>query len=100
MPDLERPEINMSSIKVAGVGGLGMVAIIGIMAYALPEVRWFVAAGLGGGIVGGLAFLAYRALRGAPPPHAPVLMGSTSDEPAKEPTKNDVTMKLAAASAR
>jgi hypothetical protein len=27
MADLEPPQINMSSIKVAGVGGLGMVAL-------------------------------------------------------------------------
>jgi hypothetical protein len=32
----------MSRIKIAGVGGLGMVAMVGVMAYAMPELRQFV----------------------------------------------------------
>ena len=100
MPDEERPEINMSSIKVAGVGGLGMIAVIAVMAYALPEVRWFVLASLAGGALIGLAFVAYRTLRGAEPPHGPTLMVSQPEEPAaEEPAKRQPNVKLATASA-
>jgi len=35
----DRVEINMSRIKIAGVGGLGMLAMVGVVAYAMPEAR-------------------------------------------------------------
>jgi hypothetical protein len=42
-------EINMSGIPIAGVGGLGMVAVAIVMAYVLPE-SWMV---IGLGVIGG-----------------------------------------------
>jgi hypothetical protein len=97
MADLEPPQINMSSIKVAGVGGLGMVAIVGVMAYAMPEVRGFVFLSLAGGVVAGLAFIAYRYwLRTQPPPHGPTLMVDTPapSAPKEAPVRIDTTAKL------
>ena len=38
----DRVEINMSSIKARGSGGLGMLAMVGVVAYAMPEARQFV----------------------------------------------------------
>lgn len=38
--------INMAHIKVSGVGGLGMVALAVIMAFAIPRIGQTVAAGL------------------------------------------------------
>ena len=37
------PQINISSIPVAGIGGLGLVAVVGIIAVAIIEVRIFLA---------------------------------------------------------
>jgi hypothetical protein len=49
--DRERPQINMSAIPVAGVGGLGMVGLVAIMAMAFPEARWLLFGGLVGGVL-------------------------------------------------
>jgi hypothetical protein len=46
-PDL----INMAHIKVAGVGGLGLVATAVATAFALPEAGVSLAIGLAGGIL-------------------------------------------------
>jgi hypothetical protein len=95
----ERPEINMSSIKVAGIGGLGMVAIVVIMALALPPVRWFVTLALAGGLLGGLAFIAFRKWVRPEPPHRPTLLVEvpviTSPD---DPPKVDPIARLAPAS--
>ena len=40
----ERPSINMSAIPVAGIGGLGMLALVVIMAIAFPAARWLLSA--------------------------------------------------------
>jgi len=54
MTDKERPvEINISGIPVAGVGGLGLVAIAALMTYQMPQAWLFVAAGAMGGVVVG-----------------------------------------------
>ncbi len=44
-------EINMSGIPVAGVGGLGLVAMAAWVAIVMPEIRGTVVAGLSGGVV-------------------------------------------------
>ena len=54
------PQINISRIKVAGVGGFGLVVVVAAMALQLPEVRGFVIVGIGGGIIGAAALLLYR----------------------------------------
>lgn len=78
MPDDGRPEINMSRIKISGIGGLGMVAIAGVMAYVLPEARGFVLGSLAGGCLTGIASIAYRRWVLPEPPHGPTLMVDTS----------------------
>jgi hypothetical protein len=52
--------INMSGISVAGVGGLGLVAVAGLMTYVLPQAWWLVAAGAAGGTVLGVAIVVFR----------------------------------------
>lgn len=83
MSDDGRPEINMSRIKVSGIGGLGMVAIAGVMAYALPEARGFVVGSLAGGFVAGVAYIAYRRWVVPQRPHGPTLMVNTPTPPAR-----------------
>jgi hypothetical protein len=78
MPDADGPEINMSRIKVSGIGGLGMVAIAGVMTYALPEARGFVFASFAGGFIAGVSFVAYRRWVRPDPPHGPTLMVNTT----------------------
>jgi len=54
-------EINMSGIPVAGVGGLGLVAIAVLMAYALPATWLPLAIGVaGGGLFATAVILARR----------------------------------------
>ena len=74
MADLERPEINMARIKVAGIGGLGMVAMVAVLAYNMPAVRTFVLMSLAGGILIALGVIAYRRWFHVEPPHGPTLM--------------------------
>jgi hypothetical protein len=68
------PQINMSSIKVAGVGGLGMVAMVFLMAFALPEVRLFALVSGTAGAIAGAALIGYRRWVKPEPPHGPTLM--------------------------
>jgi hypothetical protein len=68
----ERLSINMSAIPVAGIGGLGMLALVVIMAIAFPVARWLLF-GLAGGLLVALALVLGRrkhrlgAPRGDPP---------------------------------
>lgn len=68
-PDL----INMAHIKVAGVGGLGLVAVAVATAVALPEAGYSLAIGLAGGIVLAAALTMWRTRVAAriTPPRAP-----------------------------
>jgi len=52
--------INMSGIPVAGVGGLGLVATVGLIMYVLPAAWWLVAFGAAGGTLLGIAVVAFR----------------------------------------
>ena len=52
--------INISGIPVNGIGGLGLVAVATLMTYVLPATWWFVACGAGGGVLMGIAIVAYR----------------------------------------
>jgi hypothetical protein len=79
----DRPEINMSRIKVAGIGGLGLVAVVVGMAVEMPVVRVFAIVSAAGGILGGLAFIAYRRWVKPDPPHGPTLMVEMSSETAR-----------------
>ena len=53
-------EINMSSIPVAGFGGLGLVVMVAVVVYAMPVVRDFTLLSIAGGVIGGSALAAYR----------------------------------------
>ena len=44
-----RLDINSSAIRIAGVGGLGMVALVVLIAADLQPARWLLAACVGGG---------------------------------------------------
>lgn len=71
MGELARPEINISSIRVAGLGGLGMIAVVVAMAYQIPAIRTFALVGVAGGLVIGAAVFAYHRLRKPAPPISP-----------------------------
>ena len=87
----DRPEINMSRIKVAGIGGLGLVAVVVVMAVEMPVVRVFALVSAAGGIMGGLALIAYRRWVKPDPPHGPTLMVDLSPETARTAERVDET---------
>jgi hypothetical protein len=96
----DRVEINMSRIKVAGAGGLGMLAMVGVVAYAMPEARQFVLLSYGAGIAGAFAFIAYRRWIKPERPHRPTLMATDAMEPTsdkKDRTRLDTPAELVAA---
>ena len=56
--------INVSHIRVAGVGGLGMTVIALAIAYTFPQIGLSLALGLVGGVTGGVAVILYRRRHG------------------------------------
>lgn len=52
--------INVSGIRVAGVGGLGMVIVAGAMALTIPRIGISLGLGLVGGFLIALALIPYR----------------------------------------
>jgi len=54
------PQINISRIKVAGVGGFGLVVVAAAMAFDLPAVRVFLIAAVCGGFVAAVGLLLYH----------------------------------------
>jgi hypothetical protein len=80
----DRVEINMSSIKIAGVGGLGMLAMVGVVAYAMPEARQFVLLSYGAGTLGAFAFIAYRRWMKPERPDRPTLITVNAPQPTGE----------------
>jgi hypothetical protein len=82
MTDNDRSNINMSSIPVAGIGGLGLMVVAAIMAYVLPEARAFAIAGLTGGFIAACALIAYRRLSTSEPKPGATLMIDSSSETA------------------
>lgn len=96
----DRVEINVSRIKIAGVGGLGMVAMVGVMAYAMPEVRQFVLLSYGAGALGAFAFILYRRWMKPERPHGPTLMAVHTPAPTsqiEEPLDLDTPSELVVA---
>lgn len=55
-----KDEINISHIPVAGIGGLGLIAIAGLTVYVLPPLRLAGVPTLLGGLVVGLTLVAAR----------------------------------------
>jgi hypothetical protein len=76
----ERLSINMSAIPVAGIGGLGMLALVVIMAIAFPVARWLLFGGLAGGLLVALALVLGRRKHrlGAPRGDLPTSLFSSS----------------------
>jgi hypothetical protein len=73
----ERPvSINISAIPVAGVGGLGLVAMAGVVSVFFPAIGWMMAAGAGSGILLAVALVAFRRIHkaGAPSGDNPVIL--------------------------
>jgi len=58
--DNRRPEINMSAISVAGIGGLGLVAMAAVIAWVMPGGRLLLALGAAGGAIIALAIVLFR----------------------------------------
>ena len=52
-----RPEINISAIPVAGIGGAGLLIVALSMAAEFPEARWLLTGGVVGGILIALALV-------------------------------------------
>src|SRR5687768_1220518 len=52
--------INMASIKVAGLGGLGLVVMAAAVAVDVPRIGQSVAVGFGLGLVGAVAAIVWR----------------------------------------
>ena len=52
--------INMSGISVSGVGGLGLVAVAGLMTYEFPQASWLVGFGAIGGVILACAMVVFR----------------------------------------
>jgi hypothetical protein len=52
--------INMAKIPVAGIGGLGMVALVVVMAIALPMARWLLLIAGPAGLLLAAALVLYR----------------------------------------
>jgi hypothetical protein len=61
-------QINMSGIPVAGVGGLGLVAMAVLVSVVMPAAWWTMVLGLGGGVVLAVALIVARRRRPAKGP--------------------------------
>jgi hypothetical protein len=55
-------EINISAIPVAGVGGLGLVAIAVLVAVVMPAAGWLMVTGVTGGCLLGAVLVLVRRL--------------------------------------
>ena len=52
--------INIAHIRVAGVGGLGLVAMAGIVAWNMPQIWLATILAAAGGVVIAIALIAWR----------------------------------------
>ena len=59
-PSDRRVTINISGIRVSGIGGLGMVAMAGWVSVVMPEAGFTTGLGLAGGVLLAAALIAYR----------------------------------------
>lgn len=59
-PSDRRVEINISGIRVSGVGGLGMVAMATLVSIVMPAAWFTMVLGLAGGLVLAVSLIAYR----------------------------------------
>ena len=52
--------INFGAVRVAGVPGLSLVAIVVAIAFQFPEARWLLALGVAAGAAAAAALIAIR----------------------------------------
>ena len=76
--------INMASIKVAGIGGLGLVAMAAAVALDVPQIGQSIAIGFGLGAVGAVIMIV-RARRSGPMPSSGQRMGANTTLSIDEP---------------
>lgn len=69
--------VNMAHIKVAGIGGLGLVAMAGAVAYDVPRIGQTIALAFSSGLVGAAVMIAWRR-RTSPLPSSGQHMGANS----------------------
>jgi len=60
----DSPQADLNRIRAAELGGLALILIALALALSFSEPRWFVLAGIGGSILAGAAYIAYRRRRG------------------------------------
>jgi hypothetical protein len=60
MTDRPLLSINMSAIPVVGIGGIGMLAVAGIIAVEFPLTRAIAVLGGVGGLLAGIALIVFR----------------------------------------
>ena len=58
--DSSKDPINISHIPVAGIGGLGLIAVAGLTVYVLPQLRLVGVPTLLGGVIVGMTLVAVR----------------------------------------
>jgi hypothetical protein len=95
----DQPSINVSAIPIAGTGGLGMLALVVIMAIAFPVARWVLIGGLVGGVLQAFTLLFVRRNRqlGAPRDDLPISLFSSQaalneEPPAANAERNSVSL--------
>jgi hypothetical protein len=83
--------INISGIPVAGVGGLGLVAVAALVAYFLPALRPAVGLGAAGGILLGIAIVAFRRhhVPSGPSGDDPKILFRAEPVMSREPSRTD-----------
>jgi hypothetical protein len=83
--------INMASIRVVGIGGLGLVAMCVVVALGVPEIRQRMAISLALGVVVALVMILRARRAGGPMPSSGQRMGANTmlsiDEPLTPPSE-------------
>jgi hypothetical protein len=59
-PPLSTDIINMAQVNVAGIGGLGLIAMAAVVAWNIPRIGTELAIGLVGGVVLAAGLVAWR----------------------------------------
>jgi len=57
---LDPATLNLSGIRVQGIGGLGLIAVVLLISFTMPAAWWLAATGLGSGIVLGVFLIMRR----------------------------------------
>jgi hypothetical protein len=87
LPLLDPATINLSGIKVRGIGGLGLIAIVGLVTVVMPAAWLLLVIGLVGGVVLGAIKVVRRRRDGlsGPGDGGPVTLFGNGEEPQPRP---------------